>query len=271
MKTLIAVPTYKRSHMYPNSGTWRFLPFIKLINLDIKVFIKNTPNEIEAYAKLKRYSKEYHYYDYISELRYFIINYAIIKNYTHLIFIDDDLRFNYKAENMYNLLPMTKKKDLINDMLRQMIFHCHEITPLTHPNLRFGGNKNKEKFLYNKKAIRCVCLHLPTIKKENINTDIVLKNIKFMSDYYIQLSLLQKGYKTLCINQYTVDDLGTNTRGGCSNTRNRFLHSQSAFVISKLFQHVKLRKKSNGNWLEPRYDVTVQWSKYLKEVKNVNK
>lgn len=265
-KVLVAIATYKRANLYPASGIFRYLPYIPE-NFHVNLFIKNLPSEIDSYGSIP-YEQCAIDYNYLSELRQTIIKYAIDNTYSHLILIDDDVSFAFKDINRYSLCPMANNVSMIDLMFKDLVHYCGaQVYPITHPHIRFGSHENLDTFLLNRKAIRCVCYSVPVLSYLELDTDPVLFDIKNMSDYYIQLKVLEKGYKSLCLNSYTVDDNGTGTVGGCSEYRTPELQTTSAEILSATFRHVKLRKKESGYFDKPYYDVTINWSKYLKESK----
>lgn len=262
MKTLIAVPTYKRFYLYKqNRGVYKYLPWIHSEgDTDIVLFLKKGDDDCRNLL-MSEYRCKVFDYNYISELRFQIINYAIDKGYEYLIFMDDDVKLAYRESLTAPLQNITQEKfyELITFM------SSHEC--MTHPTLRFGSNGAKQKLEYNKKAIRCVSIWLPQIKQLDIHQDQTLRNIGFKSDYCLQLSLLNAGCYSVCNNLYTVDD-GGQIKGGCSEYRDPEKMKQAALTLKEKFPDlVKLRDKVNKTFTKKTLEVTVNWKGALKNVK----
>jgi hypothetical protein len=261
MKTLIAVPTYKRHYLFEKQkGVYQYLPWLKdNNNFDVILFLKEGDDDGRK-LMLSNYKCVTTKYDWISELRYQIINYAIDHDYTYLIFMDDDLKLAYKTTLTDSLHNITEEK------FHVLLLQLTSFQQMTHPVLRFGSHDARRELEYNEKAIRCVSLYLPQIKQLDIHQDKTLRDIKFKSDYYLQLSLINAGCNTLCLNLFTEDDSGL-IKGGCENRDPKTLR-ESAYALKKAFPSlVKLRWKQNSVFTEPTVEVTISWKKGLTHVK----
>jgi len=103
--------------------------------------------------------------------------------------------------------------------------------------------------------------------------DVVLgEGLKFgemmvMEDFYVSLSLIERGYPNRCIYEWCWCQRGSGTKGGCSTYRTAEVQAAAARKLAELFpDYVRLTiKKSNTeeNWLgvKERLDVTIQWRK----------
>jgi len=112
--------------------------------------------------------------------------------------------------------------------------------------------------------IRLIMVRIQTYAEHNIRTDSI--PTETMSDRWLYLQFILRGWKSVMINQYVVDDQGTNVKGGCSLWRN-VEHQNSAAIFFynrfKEYDWIKLRTKTSGEWKEKRLDVTIRWSRFL--------
>lgn len=204
----------------------------------------------------------------ITKTRQVILEKAKHDKVEFLFMFDDDINLNYRDENLPS--KYTSRQDgfeMFNHFdkcLLESLLLCSEEFPLVGLPNRQGANNRKFMFEKNTMMIRYVCYHIPTWTKENIRCDGL--NGGVMEDYYVQLTLLSRGYRTLANCRYAVDDPGTGYRGGCNATRTVAVQNESAIQLSKLFpESVTLKIKEDGqqHWKEDRYDVNVRWKTYL--------
>lgn len=205
----------------------------------------------------------------IAEKKHWIVNYCLVHNINKAILLDDDLIFGVRREDDKTKIRPATDTD-VRIMTKMMYDICSPEYPMIHPLMRFMFNNNKYAYAKNRPAIRAVCIHTPTLLKEEIRYDGL--TTPFMSDRYMQLSLLEKGYTTIGLGKYCVDDSGTNTPGGCAEYRTPLLQSDAATFLFKRFKpNITLKYKNNGNWSERRLDCTIYWNKYTKGLKYVPK
>lgn len=268
---LIAVPSRGRSFMIPKrTGIWKHL-------YPDRTTIESGYNT----ALIVRHKEAFSYREYyngtvmpmennvnIADKRKRALSFAAKSQIEWLFIVDDDVSFYYRNENFgskYSALhEEIVKRDIFNKILYESIMLCNEKFPLIGIPLKQGSFKLKYTFRKNAPIIRFVCYHVPTLKKESI--DVTGLGTPFMSDRFVQLSLLSKGYRSLSNCRFCVGDSGTGYRGGCSETRTVLNQSQSAIRLHKTFtDYVSLKYKTNGLWNEARYDCKIDWGKFFNE------
>lgn len=186
----------------------------------------------------------------------------------YLFIIDDDVMFYYREEKLSS--KYTSKwenfveRDVFNKILLESIQLCNEQYPIVGLPLKQGSFGLKYMFPKNIPIIRFVCYHVPTLKKEGIRATGL--NTTFMSDRYVHLKLLSKGYRSISNCRYCIGDYGTGYKGGCSITRTVELQTEAAELLQKEFpNHVSLKWKEDGVWNVRRKDCKINWKKFLDE------
>lgn len=202
----------------------------------------------------------------IADKRQAALDVALTLNSEYLFIIDDDIGFMYRDENLVSKysrdLEVIHDGDILNKILYESIELCDKEYPIVGLPNRQGAASRKYTFEKNTSIIRFVCYHVPTLVKERIKINSL--SSPFMSDRFVQLALLSRGYKSLSNCRYAVDDYGTNTKGGCSETRTAKLQFDAAQELRVRFPFaVDLRKKTSGNWDEPRTDCKIRWKRFL--------
>ena len=228
-------------------------------NEQFSCFVKKTPNSFN-----------------ISQKREELLSLAINRRVEYLFIIDDDVDFYFREESLSskytNRYKDLMEKDTVNKILYESIMLCNEDYPIIGLPLKQGSQGRKYTFEKNVPVIRFVCYHVPTLIKEEIR--VTGLSTTFMSDRYVQLKLLSKGYRSLTNCRYAIGDLGTGYRGGSSETRTVGLQNEAARKLCKKFpKHVKLKIKENGLWNEKRLDCKIDWKGFLNkdEIKHIPK
>lgn len=204
----------------------------------------------------------------IAEKRNFIYEYGAKLGKTHVFIINDDVDMYFRKESLTS--KYTNKYDeviengIVDKMLLESILMCNEQYPITGFPLKQASQGAKYSFEKNKQIIHIQCYHVPTLKKEGIQHDGM--GVCGMSDRWVQLSLLYKGYRTITNCRYAVGDAGTGQAGGCTIFRTAELVSEAATAVHKNFPEVvELKTKTNGIWDVARLDCTIYLKKLLKQ------
>ena len=204
----------------------------------------------------------------IAEKRQAMLNEAILRGVEHLFIIDDDVSFYFRDENLSSKYT-SRYEDFVrleafDRILYESMALCGSVYPIVGLPLKQGSFGLSYMFPKNIPIIRFVCYHVPTLVKENIKiTDL---GTIFMSDRYVHLSLLEKGYASLSNCRWCVGDPGTGYKGGCSITRTVDLQEEAARKLTARFpKSVSLKWKENGLWSERRLDCAIDWKMYLQE------
>jgi len=203
----------------------------------------------------------------IADKRQAIIDFCIQKEIKYAVVIDDDVSFHYRDENLSSKYTSKfeeiVKRNIVDKILYESLQLCGEKYPLIGLPLKQGSFGLKYTFPKNIPIIRFACYCIPIIKKEKIFANGL--NSPIMEDRYLQLSLLNKGYRSLSNCRYAVEDMGSNIRGGCSVTRTIEIQNNAARELTKSFSnYVKLKVKDDGHWKERRLDCRISWKKFLK-------
>lgn len=255
MNYTIAIPSRARADKITNG---KFYPLFKN-TCALNYFVRQ--EELRAYEGEGLKVTPVPDYFNIAQKRHLMLQLAIAKGYEYLFIADDDIIFGVRRDDDIKKFRQMEESD-VKDFLNLHMRICGREHPIVHPILRMHGDKKKYMYEKNCPAIRFVCYHVPTFQSEAIRIDGL--GTVFMSDRYAQLSMLDRGYTSIALAKYTVDDNGTNAKGGCSEYRTPELQSEAAKKLSEAFPtNVSLRWKHNGQWDERRLDCTIQWKKFL--------
>lgn len=274
-KYFIGIPSRKRSNKITNKrGVWKYLDS----RYPYSVHLVIRTEEIGEYSKslskfpgaldleINMVKDDYN----ISQKRNVLIGIAKTLLVDYLFIIDDDVCFYYRDEKLSSKYTSKHEtflsKDCFNKILYESIKLCSEKFPIVGLPLKQGSFGLKYMFPKNIPIIRFVCYHVPTLIKENINATTM--KTPFMSDRYVHLSLLNRGYSSLSNARYCVGDSGTGKPGGCQETRTVELQSEAAKKLQSLFpDYVSLKVKKDGHWNEERLDCVISWKKFLRNSK----
>lgn len=270
---MIGIPSRKRAFMIKTRrGFWRHFkpgstkkyPITMVVREEEKEEYSKTILEEGLYVEIASIKDDAT----IAEKRDFLIQEAIRKQKEYLFIADDDISIYYREESLSSKysckLEEVFKRETFDNALYECIKLCNETYPLVGFPLKQGSFALKYMFPKNIQILHFVCYHVPTLKKEGIRATGL--NTTFMSDRYVELSLLEKGYMSLGNCRFCIGDINTGYKGGCSETRTVELQEKAAHKLCERFpEHVSLKRKENGFWDEPRYDCTILWKKFLKE------
>ena len=273
---MIGVPSRKREFMIKKkTGIWKYFTKDKSFSYNLYLIVREAESK-KYYDKLLDITEQNEKFscsitpvlngDNISQKRQVLLDIAIKYNYVHLFIIDDDIDFYFREEKLSskytNRYQDLMEKDVVNKILYESMKLCNEKYPIVGLPLKQGSQNRKYTFEKNVPVIRFVCYHVPTLVREKI--DITGLNTTFMSDRYVQLELLSRGYRSITNCRYAIGDLGTGYKGGCSETRTVELQEEAANKLYKKFpKHVKLKIKENGLWNEKRWDCRINWKGFL--------
>lgn len=202
----------------------------------------------------------------IAQKRQGLLSIAIRQRKKYLFIIDDDIDFYYREENLSskytNKYKSLMENNVVDKILLESIKLCNEKYPIIGLPLKQGSQGKKYTFEKNCPIIRFVCYYVHTLIEEDVS--ITGLRTDFMSDRYVQLELLFRGYKSLTNCRYAIGDLGTGYKGGCSETRTVEKQEEAAKKLCKRFSdYASLRIKENGLWNEKRLDCKIEWKKFL--------
>jgi hypothetical protein len=204
----------------------------------------------------------------ISTKRHLIFDRAAREGKEHVFILDDDSLFFYRDETMaskycgrYEDIML---RDTISSILIECILSCDEQYPITGLPLKQSSNNAKYAFEKNKQMIHFQCYHVPTLLKENIRHDGL--GVHGMSDRWVQLSLLSRGYRSLTNCRYAIDDMGTGKPGGSTLWRTVDTVNLAANTLYAKFPNVvALTTKENGLWNELRTECRIHLKEFLSD------
>lgn len=178
----------------------------------------------------------------------------------YILMLDDDQTFfKWKSDEDYHLVRCTPEEivTLVEDVEMLLLD-----TPFVGIGSRQGNNNH-----WPKKIVENIrnCNSYGIDTEVLYDYDIEFNKLPLMEDFYVQLSLLANGFKTLCITDRVWSQYGSGAKGGCSTYRTQELQKQAAEMLKEAFpDFVKLVTKQNKTgWegLENRTDVVVSWKK----------
>ena len=243
----ICIPSHKRSHLMT---TWKHLPNALKDKTTIYVY----PDELQDYAHFPSVTLPEGLRGIANKRQYIVETCDTDK----LIILDDDLVFARRRED-----DPTKFRPCSAEDLEQMWTTCFlALDHYAHGGIatREGGNRDTSDYKFNTRAIRGHIFRTDVLREAGVK----LNETKFMSDFDTTLQLLEKGYSNVVINEWVTNQAGSNTEGGCSETRSLLDLADAAYNLHD--RHPKfvkvVKKKTKAAWGGgERTDVVIQWKK----------
>ena len=266
---MIGVPSRERTHLIEKkTGVWKYLTKNYPVHLAVRY------SEFQTYTSILSFS-DYHEQVTvlmvndicsIAEKRQSLLQEAIDRKVEHLFIMDDDIALYFRDEDLSSKYTSRKEDfdrlEAFDRILYECMALCCETYPIVGLPLKQGSFNLRYMFPKNIPIIRFVCYHVPTLVKEGIECTGL--GTTFMSDRYVHLSLLEKGYASLSNCRWCVGDPGTGYKGGCSETRTVDLQEEAARkLVARFPDKVSLKYKENGLWNERRLDCDIKWKAYL--------
>lgn len=266
---MIGIPSRERTHLISKKiGVWKYLD--KGYPVCISVRSSESTFYTEALTKnnpdLRWCVRTMRDIDTIAHKRQDLLQEAIDRKVEHLFIMDDDIALYFRDEDLSSKYTSRKEDfdrlEAFDRILYECMALCCETYPIVGLPLKQGSFNLRYMFPKNIPIIRFVCYHVPTLVKEGIECT-GLKTT-FMSDRYVHLSLLEKGYASLSNCRWCVGDPGTGYKGGCSETRTVDLQEEAARkLVARFPEKVSLKYKENGLWNERRLDCDIKWKAFL--------
>lgn len=176
--------------------------------------------------------------------------------------VDDDQLFYKRIGKTVSLTAMTREE--VGLMFEEME-GLSMIYPMVGLSARQGNNRAEEDYLVEASRVHNhYVLDVALLKAEGIRFDAT----SLMEDFYVNLSLLTRGYTTAKVVDRCWNQSESNSDGGCSTYRDAELQAEAAFFLAMEFPNVVdvVEKKTKGGWFGGkgiRYDVKIQWKKAL--------
>lgn len=183
----------------------------------------------------------------------------------HMLMLDDDLIFATRATSeSTKLTPATRDEvDHMIDMLQQWL----EASQFTGVGVspRAGNNRMAT---YYEVCCRMMCVlgfNVKHLRDNKLRFDLT----PVMSDFAIVLQMLERGMPNIITTQFTHDQPGSNTAGGCSAYRTVEMMAQTANTLAARWPGIVTvkTKKTKARWSSfehERTDVTILWKKLWK-------
>jgi hypothetical protein len=177
--------------------------------------------------------------------------------------VDDLVKFQTRDENLKVLGWATHDeiKETYNAISR-MLDHYAQVGLSSRP-----GNDKRPVYKSDcSRVYTCYGLRTDILENLNIRFDDMYNednDIKFFEDFYVNLSLITKGYPNTLLNEYIAEHTH-NRKGGNSLIRTNELQAKSAQVLHSKFPNFVKLKVIEGCWgseMSNRTDVTIQWKK----------
>lgn len=184
----------------------------------------------------------------------------------HILMFDDDMYFYKRDEPGSIKLHKCDKKELV-EMVDSMLQSMKE-----HKYVHVSIGKRTEASFH-------LCRYRLVSRANNahgFNADLLKKlrpagvrfdRIKLMEDFHVTLSLLERGYPNKVFLDYVWNQVGSNSKGGCSTYRDLKTQAESANFLKKLHPDVVkvITKvaKAETEWkgMKERTDVRISWRK----------
>jgi ssDNA-binding Zn-finger/Zn-ribbon topoisomerase 1 len=185
--------------------------------------------------------------------------------------MDDDLSFAVRGKRADNPLYLSAAEASdVQEMVKQVYYHC-EKEGLAGVSMREGNNRKEEEVEYCSRMCRAWAVHMPTFRAIGAK----FEQYPSVEDFDITLQFLLAGKRNAVLNNFTTNQFGSNTEGGCSEYRTMDVQKEAAEALARKYplfvKTVSKETKTKVTWGgQTRIDVHVQWKKAYKEgLKNV--
>lgn len=246
----IYIPSHKRSHLMT---TWKNLPEPLREITEVVIY----GDEWEDYVGFPRLRVPDNVQG-IADKRNFILTHAQDFGNDKFMILDDDLTFAKRREDEptkfrpcqpWEIIEMVQSADNVLDHYAHGAIATRE-----------GGNRDINEYKFNTRALRAHFFRADILDLEGVS----LNGTKFMSDFDTTLTLLEKGCDNIILNNWVTNQAGSNTEGGCSETRTLDDLAEAAHELKRrhpAFVTV-VQKVTKGAWGGgERTDVRIQWKK----------
>ena len=221
--------------------------------------------EVQAHINNGRYCLNRGEIKGINNVRQFIVDHAVEQEYDKIIILDDDLIFGRRAHDDAPNLRKTEQGEM-HELWERMEWLLNNFTHvgLSPRQMNDKHYPNRVKYGMRQNAVHAIRPHV--LQQLGIRYDAM----ELMEDYYVTLSLFQKGHGNAVIVDWTWDQRGASgAAGGCSTYRNAELQERASRALEQAFPlYVKaLQKETKTGWegMKTRWDVRVQWRKAAKD------
>lgn len=194
----------------------------------------------------------------IAKTRQFIID---TTPHQYIFFADDDGRFFVRPDLALPKLVSIKDNPEEQTKMWSAVFRALRSFPMVGVSYRSGNNHVNARHKDNTKLFSFWGVDVHKIRELGIN----IGHMNVMEDFYLNLSLLTRGYRTRCYYKWAWDQQTSNAPGGCSVYRTLDYHNAGARQLHAAFPEfvTLVSKKPKSGWFgdQERLDVRVQWKK----------
>lgn len=252
---MIYIPTFKRWNKQPTAKA--------LIEANIPFAYVIRPEEKEEARKTgQRFVVIDSPVSNLSQTRQWMLE-NLTCNYQ--IWLDDDLKFAVRGKRKDNpmYLSIAEPEDIKN-MINEMYDHMHNGWATVGISAREGNNRKSEPTEQCARMMRAWGFDRSKFLAINGRFD----QFVCMSDFDFILQFLTNGHANLILNNYTTNQDGSNTDGGCSVYRTKDVLAEAAEGMSKKYPGIVkvVEKETKGAWGGGfRKDVIIYWKKAFKK------
>lgn len=256
---MIGIPTRGRhDHIKGRKGVWRYLdkgyPTVLAVRESEEVNYQwaLADSEVFPHVTVGLVSDE----SSICSKRKGLMDEAIRRGVEYLFIIDDNTTFSYRDDLLpskyCSKLPDIERMEVFDRILYESLCLCGDVYPIVGLPLRKSGFNVTYIFQKNIPITKFVCYHVPTFMKEEIEINGL--GMSYLSDRYVQLSLLEKGYASLSNCRFMVGESETVPMGDLE------LRYEADKALKTRFPEAVTLKRGEGGVIRKIY-----WRKYLRE------
>jgi hypothetical protein len=181
-----------------------------------------------------------------------------------VLMLDDDLEFFARRDD-----DATKMRKAVSSDVNMMLASIRD-SLFAHGGVptREGSNRNTAEEIYNSRCLRALFYDARAFHHYKLRFD----RVPVMEDFDVALQFLRQGCESVQYNNWTQDQPGSNTAGGCSTYRTAEIQAAGARGLAKLHpKFVTVVEKpplKSGGWNgQPRTDVKIAWKKALESAR----
>lgn len=254
---IVYIPTYKRLHTQPTAEA--------LAAAGVAVVLVVRPEEakqaLEVVWRLGNGARVMVLPPHVSNIgqtRQYIVEQASDLDY--VIMMDDDLAFACRGKREDNPLYLSPCDPMDIRNMVAWLESTLQGTALAGISAREGNNRKLEDVERNSRLMRCWGLRRDVFFK----TGASFENMDCMEDFDVMLTFLTNGHEILINNNYTTNQAGSNTEGGCSTYRTLEIQAKAAHALANKYPGLvkTVQKETKTSWGGgTRTDVVVYWKK----------
>jgi len=196
----------------------------------------------------------------IAATRQYIIDNA--ESYDNpILMLDDDLSFwgwRTETDGKVKHLAATSEEKALGFLRFNRLMHSHK-----HGSIGYKLFANNRPITETNSRMLRALAYVPSVLRHE---KIKFTGAPVMEDFFVTLSLLQRGYTCITYNELVQEQKGSNASGGCSRYRTPEMQATAAKMLYAAFPKLVtvVEKQSKEGWGgefgNVRTDVRVRWS-----------